>query len=229
MPLESIATVLSSEFCPQVSSVKLEPSAQVAGRVATAIIQLKDKYKNSLSSDAEGLEALISQIKLHVNNGHSKVTASECKLKGTALYTEFEPVERGTAQLQLSMPVVCDDVLSSNVIEVRPAPLDFNHCSIIIDTDTAPVDTTISMVLTTKDKFNNITTGARAENFKVEICNEGRELAEPKLLGKDKSSTAFTTQFSAACVGSCYCEVTFYPPEGEDQIVRRSNTILITT
>eukprot|EP01064_Diplonema_japonicum_P012387 TRINITY_DN19867_c0_g1_i1.p1 TRINITY_DN19867_c0_g1~~TRINITY_DN19867_c0_g1_i1.p1 ORF type:complete len:2577 (+),score=592.45 TRINITY_DN19867_c0_g1_i1:36-7733(+) len=222
-------TVYSAEFHPASSHIKLEPSSQVAGRTCTAMVTLRDQYKNSLSNDAEELEGLLKQIKLEVKNGYSKVAPSPCKVKGLMLISELEPTERGPAFIELTMPAVTKEKLTSNHIEVKPAALSFPHCSIVLDADTCPINVPISLILTTKDRFNNITTGARAENFNVKIVNEDVALPDPRLLGKDKSSTAFTAQISPVAVGSIYCEVTFYPPDGDEPVTKKSNVIQVTS
>ena len=224
-----IITVLSGEFHVPTSSIKVDPSSVVAGNIASATIQLRDKYKNVLSADPEELPALLEAIQVEVKNGHAQITPSELKLKGTLLGLDFEPHERGTAHLVLSLKSGPRAPLQSNEITVKAGPVDFEHCSIVLDVNTAPVNVPVSMVLTTKDRFHNITTGARAEHFVVKVQNEGEDFPAPRLLGKDKSSTAFAAQIIATKVGRCLCEVTFHPQDGSAPITRKSNEILITS
>ena len=237
-------TVLSGEFHPPHSTVKLEPSSCVAGATCAATITMRDKYKNLLSADdGEKVAALMKQITLTVKNGHATVKPEELKIKGNLLSTEFVPRQTGTVSLELAMKSVTNTAVTSNEAEVKSGPVDFEHCSIVLDAQASSVNTPVSLILTTKDQFSNITTGAKAENFVVKIYNEDEEMPVPRLMGKDKSSTAFAAQIIPTKVGRCYCEVTFYPPqsylkdlamldphaEPPEPTTRRSNDILITS
>eukprot|EP01063_Lacrimia_lanifica_P023817 TRINITY_DN3158_c0_g1_i1.p1 TRINITY_DN3158_c0_g1~~TRINITY_DN3158_c0_g1_i1.p1 ORF type:complete len:2591 (+),score=756.41 TRINITY_DN3158_c0_g1_i1:1154-7774(+) len=225
-----VVQVSAGPLCAEQSTAKLDPSSQKAGNPCTATLTLRDKYKNSLVATEEELENMIPQLNITIKNEFRKPEASAPRLKGTAMVLEFEAQAAGNACITVQLKDGKDDsTLKSNEISVVPGPVSFEHSSAVIDVESCAMQQPCSMILTTKDKFGNVTTGARPDHFSVDVVNEGEVIAQVKLTGKGKSANAFAAQIMPLKVGKCFCELTFYPPDGTPPVTKKTNTVSVTS
>eukprot|EP01062_Namystynia_karyoxenos_P022940 TRINITY_DN18819_c3_g1_i2.p1 TRINITY_DN18819_c3_g1~~TRINITY_DN18819_c3_g1_i2.p1 ORF type:complete len:3063 (+),score=787.22 TRINITY_DN18819_c3_g1_i2:2146-11334(+) len=218
--MEQAVAVRCGPLDPVKSQVRLSSDRVCAGDPLTATAHLVDSYGNSLCSDPEWIS---KEAKLEVKNGFAQVKPEGIEVKGGALHCRFCPTSsRAKCHLAVSVPGLSKEVARSGETEVRPAPLSWEHSTVVIDDEEARVGEPLTLVVTMKDRFKNVTDGGKADQFRVRILNAGADFSEQdvRLMGKDGSSTAFSAQFVPLEPGQVQVEV-----EYQGGAPKKSNTI----
>eukprot|EP01065_Artemidia_motanka_P005392 TRINITY_DN12600_c0_g2_i1.p1 TRINITY_DN12600_c0_g2~~TRINITY_DN12600_c0_g2_i1.p1 ORF type:complete len:2608 (+),score=682.15 TRINITY_DN12600_c0_g2_i1:108-7931(+) len=224
-------TVSCAPPVPEFSSVKVEPLRVIAGRPCSAVVVLRDRFRNSLAADPDGADATIASMKQRVDNGFARVAMQPVRIRNGAFISDFMPTQRGAAFVEVTVPprrdAEAECKMRSNDVEVRPGPMVFSTCTVVIDEERGAVGIPLTLIVTTKDQFKNVTDGASSGDFSARVINEGEQFDAPQLVGRDKSSTAFCTQFTPLRIGQCWCEVRCRMATQHD--VKKSNVVTITT